>query len=328
MARKFAYLAVTIWEDPDFIALDESTQRMYLFLLSQRDLSQAGLLPLRVRRWARSIPDGTDAVVRERLDRLVSARFVVVDHETEELLIRTFVRNDGVYRQPKVMVRMREDALQISSALLRAALLAELDRIPLDELSADPGGRNRDTRPVREVVAEVIEGLRMDLAEPLAGVSDTPGEGSPVPTCVRAGALPHPPTPIPQPPTSEEPSSSEVAGATSRRGDGDDLRPEMVELLDLLDECIQGNGFKVPNRTKKNRDAVRLLLDRDGKTVDQVRAAIRWATGDEFWRGNIRSMSKLREKWDQLSAAAARAKNHAGAQRPVQSPAIDQWRTR
>lgn len=29
---------------------------------------------------------------------------------------------------------------------------------------------------------------------------------------------------------------------------------------------------------------------------------IRWATGDEFWRANILSMSKLREKFDQLKA--------------------------
>jgi hypothetical protein len=31
---------------------------------------------------------------------------------------------------------------------------------------------------------------------------------------------------------------------------------------------------------------------------------IRWATSDEFWRTNILSMSKLREKFDQLKAKA------------------------
>jgi hypothetical protein len=77
-------------------------------------------------------------------------------------------------------------------------------------------------------------------------------------------------------------------------------------LLDLLDERITANGGKTPSRTKKNRDAARLILDADGLTVEQVSAAIVWATADEFWRSNILSMSKLREKYEQLRLAAQR----------------------
>jgi len=81
-------------------------------------------------------------------------------------------------------------------------------------------------------------------------------------------------------------------------------RPEVDGLLDLLDACLEQNGFKKPSRTKKNADAARLLLDKDGYKVDQVAWMIRWATSDEFWRTNILSMSKLREKFDQLKAKA------------------------
>lgn len=92
---------------------------------------------------------------------------------------------------------------------------------------------------------------------------------------------------------------SEVADATTR--------PDVEHLLGVLDEEIVRNGGKKPNRTKKNRDAARLLLDRDGKTVEQVEKAIRWAQGNEFWRANILSMSKLREKYDQLQLQAKRS---------------------
>lgn len=85
------------------------------------------------------------------------------------------------------------------------------------------------------------------------------------------------------------------------------LRTDVEGLLDLLDMEIKSNGGRVPQRTKKNRDAGRLLLDRDGKSVEQVEAAIRWCQADEFWRGNVLSMSKLREKYDQLRLAAARS---------------------
>lgn len=91
-------------------------------------------------------------------------------------------------------------------------------------------------------------------------------------------------------------SSSEAAEAAPR--------PDVDSLLDLLDQCIEANGAKKPSRTRKNHDAARLLLDRDGYTPEQVVRMIRWATADEFWRTNILSMSKLREKFDQLQAKA------------------------
>lgn len=94
---------------------------------------------------------------------------------------------------------------------------------------------------------------------------------------------------------------SEVADAT--------LRADMEVILDLLDEEIIRNGGKAPSRSKKNLDAARLLLTRDGKNVIQVSAAIRWSQSDEFWRSNILSMSKLREKYDTLRMQAAR-KSH------------------
>lgn len=82
--------------------------------------------------------------------------------------------------------------------------------------------------------------------------------------------------------------------------------PIQTELLDYLDAQIVDAGFSKPNRTKKNTSAVRLLLEKDGKTPEQVKACIDFTFRDEFWRTNIRSMSKLREKWDQLKGARDR----------------------
>lgn len=85
------------------------------------------------------------------------------------------------------------------------------------------------------------------------------------------------------------------------------LRGDVKRVLDLLDEEIERNGGRRPQRSKKNIDAARLLLDRDGKTVEQVEAAIRWCQADEFWRANVLSMSKLREKYETLRLQAARS---------------------
>ena len=49
------------------------------------------------------------------------------------------------------------------------------------------------------------------------------------------------------------------------------------------------------------------MLDADERTEAQIEKAMRWCQADEFWRPNILSMPKLRDKYDQLRLAAQRA---------------------
>jgi len=104
--------------------------------------------------------------------------------------------------------------------------------------------------------------------------------------------------------TGEQSFSSEIADATPRP---DDLRPEVEAILDYLEAGIAANDAKVPVRGKKARTAIRLMLDRDGRTPDQIHTAIEYATTNEFWRSNILSAPKLREKFDQLRLQAQRS---------------------
>lgn len=120
---------------------------------------------------------------------------------------------------------------------------------------------------------------------------------------------PNPPGLGPGPSFSNEKElSSEVAVTTPR--------PDVERLLDLLESEVVANGGRAPSRNGKNRDAMRLLLDKDGRSVEQVETAIRWCQADEFWRSNILSASKLREKYDQLRLTAQR--RSAGASRAVE----------
>lgn len=47
-------------------------------------------------------------------------------------------------------------------------------------------------------------------------------------------------------------------------------------------------------------DHVRLMIDRDGRTPDQIRFIIDWCQSDSFWKCNILSTEKLRKQFDQL----------------------------
>lgn len=231
MARAHGRVLSSIWEDDDFTALTQEQQRLYLFLISQPNLNHAGLLPLTLRRWARKAMGLTSAALDEHLDALAKAHFIVIDDDTEELLIRSFVRNDGVWRMPKVMGAMVSGALEIESKVLRSALLAEMDRIPLKDLSDEPTKiRDRVGPSIRRQVADHIDALRKAFgdphlpppaggsgtpsAPPCQTPSDTPADGGPkASTRGRAGAS-HARTPAPAPTPTPTPSLSPAAVAT------------------------------------------------------------------------------------------------------------------
>lgn len=266
MARGHGRILTSIWDDADFLALGEREQRLYLFLISQPNLNHAGLLDLTLRRWSRKARGLTSAELEKTLQALEAARFIVMDDDTEELLIRSFVRNDGVWKQPKVMGAMVSGALEISSWRLRRALLAEVDRIPMDELSNDPGARGVS---IREQVAEHITTLRKAFGTPppdptergsatpsgtpSGTPSDTPTEGESEggPKASTRGRAPasraHSPAPAPAPAPNPSPER-EAAGVVelARTAGAAGLRPDgRLSLHELPDEFALNDGMRV-----------------------------------------------------------------------------------
>ena len=260
MARGHGRILTSIWEDADFLALDPQEQRLYMFLISQPNLNHAGLLDLTLRRWSRKARGLTSAELEKTLQALESARFIVMDDDTEELLIRSFIRNDGVWRMPKVMGAMVSGALEISSRRLQLALLAEVDRIPLDELSDEPAKlRNGSEGPsIRQQVSVHIDVLRKAFdnpePDPTEGGSATPSgppsgtpsdtppeppaEGGPKGSTRGRAALHVHAAPAPAPTTLvvEGGSQTSVSSAPSaERPDGLPLAPIDVDGFELTD---------------------------------------------------------------------------------------------
>ena len=268
MPRSHGRIMAAIWNDPDFLALAEGPQRLYMFLLSQPDLSHAGLVPLRIGRWAKKVAGGTRATIESHITALSEARFVVADEDTEELLVRTFVRNDGVYKQPKVMLRMREDARQIESPTLRAAFRAELDRLPLSELSNEPPRTGNQS--TRAQVGAVVDTLRDDFADvmqyPSEGVSDTPSDTP----RVRAGTFPQPPSPIPQPPATVPPTAGRGEPSASLAVVRDHAPTTQTLVAEWIDHCDNRPPGRVIGQVSKELKA---LLD-EGIEPERVRAAL------------------------------------------------------
>ena len=81
---------------------------------------------------------------------------------------------------------------------------------------------------------------------------------------------------------------------------GDDLQfIEAVDLCDYLAASIGGYARR-PTVTEAWRNAARLLLTTDRRDAQEARALIDWLATSEWWRPNVLSMPKFREKFDTL----------------------------
>jgi hypothetical protein len=107
------------------------------------------------------------------------------------------------------------------------------------------------------------------------------------------------------------PPEEEGKGKGNKEGESATALPtaDAAPLSHLLADLIAGNDpdEKRPRVTRRWADAERLLLDRDDRRRDEAERLIRWCQADEFWRGNVLSMPKFREKYGQLYQAAVRS---------------------
>jgi predicted phage replisome organizer len=78
-----------------------------------------------------------------------------------------------------------------------------------------------------------------------------------------------------------------------------------MELSKYLFERMRQNNpeAKEPNfQTWSNQ--IRLMIERDNRKPEQIRNMIDWCQNDSFWKTNILSTKKLRDKYDQLKVRA------------------------
>lgn len=126
MARGHGRILTSIWEDTDFTELDESEQRLYLFLISQPNLNHAGLLPVTWRRWAGKGRGVTEGALRRAVDGLEQRGHVAVSHHDEELFVRGYFRHAGIGGQPRLVAAAYDAITRSASFELRGEASLEL----------------------------------------------------------------------------------------------------------------------------------------------------------------------------------------------------------
>lgn len=151
MADEFGKIFKRVWGDPDFKSLTTSEQLLYFKLCSQSDTALSGVLTYAPVRWAMQTRELDASQVEEAISGLAAKRFVVVDFETQEVLIRSFIRNDAGWRSPRTMIAVANAVRRVLSPGLKAVIAAELERLDTSSLSSTVSEKtNRSTRDVVE----------------------------------------------------------------------------------------------------------------------------------------------------------------------------------
>jgi hypothetical protein len=127
--RPFAKLYRQIWRDPEFVALDEGPQRLYMMLLSHPDITIAGTIPLTYTKWSRLGRNSTPESVRADALALDERCFVIVDEDEQEAFVRSVMRLDIL---PRRNWQLQKGALRLcqkaSSARIRSVMADEIER--------------------------------------------------------------------------------------------------------------------------------------------------------------------------------------------------------
>lgn len=163
MAREKASINLEVWADTSFRALTAPAQGLYFKLMSHPKLDYCGVTEFHPGRLAALSNEQTVDEVMIAASELSETHWIVVDQETDEVMVRGYLRHDGVLRQPRLAVSCALAYSAVASNKIRAVIVHEIQRFKREnpELPAwdKPQMKTllkQESADVRETVTELV----------------------------------------------------------------------------------------------------------------------------------------------------------------------------
>jgi hypothetical protein len=199
----------------------------------------------------------------------------------------------------EVLEEMDDDAEQLADRLVAAGLWShdKVDEEPgyrfhdwadQNPNGEDPGDYGRRGNHIRWHTSRGIIDPTCDLCPPDHRPDIPPDDHPDIPRDHRVDIRVDSSRPDPTRPDPTRPDPKISLSPTADAAPDEPRRDDVERLCERLADHVETNTGRRPTITKGWRDSARLLIDRDK------------CQADEFWRSNILSMPKLREKFDQL----------------------------
>lgn len=206
MARDFATVNLALWGDDDFLDLTVDEQLLFLTLWTSPSLSYCGSGDWHPGRIAAMAKGWTRQRVEHAAAGLSRALFLLVDADTDEYLLRSWIKHDGLWRSPVMVVSMANARAELASRSLRGVVVHEVLKLH----NANPELKHWS----KPAVASMLDQNAVDPAdlEPFSPTSDPSSIPSPNPP---ANPCPNPPAkgqatpslnPSPNPPSTPTPT--------------------------------------------------------------------------------------------------------------------------
>ena len=188
--RQYALIHRAILDDPSWRCLTRSQQNLYLLLLLKLSTNLCGVVDWRPKKLAVNASDMTVETIEADAVVLEKKLYIVRDEDTDEVLIRSFLRNDAPLKSSKTAIAVRSSYTDTASSKLRGVIVFELQRLykeqrdwqgwgqvrdPLDLPSIDP---RRIVSGGEEAVSDALKRYQESSFSPLRDTSfDTPSDG-------------------------------------------------------------------------------------------------------------------------------------------------------
>jgi hypothetical protein len=163
MARDHARLKLSVWDSRDWRSLTIAGQHMYWTLISHKDLTYAGVMDWWPGRLASLSKDADEGHVYGAVKELQDARYVFLDTEESELLVRTYVRHDNILERANMGKACARAITKMHSLDLRDVLFHELAKLRLDKpMLAGWDGIKAENTTVYETVISMATAMRLE----------------------------------------------------------------------------------------------------------------------------------------------------------------------
>lgn len=188
--RQYALIHRAILDDPSWRCLTRSQQNLYLLLLLKLSTNLCGVVDWCPKKLAVNASDMTVETIEADAVVLEKKLYIVRDEDTDEVLIRSFLRNDAPLKSSKTAIAVRSSYTDTASSKLRGVIVFELQRLYkeqrdwqgwdqvrdlLDLPSIDP---RRIVSGGEEAVSDALKRYQESSFSPLRDTSfDTPSDG-------------------------------------------------------------------------------------------------------------------------------------------------------
>ena len=186
--RQYALIHRAILDDPSWRCLTRSQQNLYLLLKLSTNL--CGVVDWRPKKLAVNASDMTVETIEADAVVLEKKLYIVRDEDTDEVLIRSFLRNDAPLKSSKTAIAVRSSYTDTASSKLRGVIVFELQRLYKEQRDWQGWDQVRDLldlpsiHPRRivsggeEAVSDALKRYQESSFSPLRDTSfDTPSDG-------------------------------------------------------------------------------------------------------------------------------------------------------